>query len=196
MSFVMGGRRTRYFAMAHMHRSNFKQRNSTMKGHCMNSQEKSVTTVDELAATTKDNGVHHIVVRGSLTNAPSIRLAPDQSLRGGREHSSITFAVGADGLQLSSNNRLHDLRFTTTPDKRAIFNDTSRRKSRTDRIAQRNDDRPCSDSGARQGARRSCRRERPRHHRGGYPRGERAAARIRRVCASRRFHALEHAVRR
>ncbi len=91
----------------------------------MNSQEKSVATVDELAAAIKDRGAHHIVVRGGLTNAPSIRLSPGQSLRGDGDGAAITFAAGTDGLQLSSENRIHNIRLNATADKRAIYNDTS-----------------------------------------------------------------------
>jgi len=91
----------------------------------MNSPEKSVTTVDELVAATKDTGVHHVVVRGTLTNAPSIRLSPGQSLRGEGDGSEINFAAGIDGVQLSSDNRIQDIRLNATADKRAILNDTS-----------------------------------------------------------------------
>ena len=65
---------------------------------------KSVSTVDELVAATKDKGTHHIVVHGALTNAPSIRLAPGQSIRGDGDAAAITFAADIDGLQLG-----HDL---------------------------------------------------------------------------------------
>src|SRR6185437_12174037 len=97
----------------------------TAGGHHMNNQEKSVTTVDELVAATKDKGAHHIVVHSALTGVPSVRLSPGQSLRGEGEGSSITFAAGIDGLQLSSDNRVHNIRLDATADKRAIFNDTS-----------------------------------------------------------------------
>jgi hypothetical protein len=86
---------------------------------------KSVTTVEDLVAATRDSSVHHIVVRGSLSNAPSIHLAPGQSLRGDGDAAAITFASGVDGLQLSSNNRVHNIRLNASVDKRAIFNDTS-----------------------------------------------------------------------
>jgi hypothetical protein len=65
------------------------------------------------------------VIRGSLTNVPSIRLSPGQSLSGESEAAAIEFASGADGLQLSSDNRLHNIRLNASVDKRAIFNDTS-----------------------------------------------------------------------
>ena len=52
--------------MARMRPSNFKQHSDTREGDDMNSQEKTVTTIDELVAATKDNAAHHIVLRGSL----------------------------------------------------------------------------------------------------------------------------------
>lgn len=91
----------------------------------MNENEKPITTVDELVAATKDANVRHIVVRGELANAVPIRLSPGQSLRGDGDHAKIGFVAGADGLQLSSDNRIHNLRLHASPDNRAIFNDTS-----------------------------------------------------------------------
>jgi hypothetical protein len=91
----------------------------------MNSQEKAVTTVDELIAATRDETLRQLVVRGSLRDAPSIRLAPGQSLRGDGDAAAISFAAGADGLQLSSDNHIHDIRLNASENKRAIFNDTS-----------------------------------------------------------------------
>lgn len=91
----------------------------------MNISEKLVTTTDALVAATKDKSVRHIVVSGHLANSPSISLSPGQSLRGADEQSIITFAAGTDGVQLSSDNRIHNLRLDAAPDKRAIFNDTT-----------------------------------------------------------------------
>ena len=87
----------------------------------MNVSEKSVATADELVAATKDKGSHHIVVHGDLTNAPTISLSPGQSLRGEGEGATVTFANDADGLQLSSDNRIHNIRLNGSPDKRAIL---------------------------------------------------------------------------
>jgi len=91
----------------------------------MDSLEKAVATVDTLVAATKDKNVQRIVVSGNLANAPSISLSPGQSLRGADEDAAIKFAAGVDGLQLSSDNRVHNIRLHASPDKRAIFNDTS-----------------------------------------------------------------------
>jgi hypothetical protein len=89
----------------------------------MDSTGKDVSTVDTLVAATRDKSTHHIVVHGKLTDAPSINLLPGQTLRGDGDGAAIAFA--ADGLQLSSDNRVHNIRLETAPDKRAIFNNTS-----------------------------------------------------------------------
>jgi len=85
---------------------------------------KLVATVKELVAATKDTAIHRIVVRGDLTNTPSVRLSPGQSLHGEGDGSGITFAEKTDGLQLSSDNRVRNIRLHASTDKRAIFNDT------------------------------------------------------------------------
>ncbi len=91
----------------------------------METQEIVVATVDALIAATKDTSIKRIAVRGDLVAVPSIRLSPGQSLRGEDERCSVSFTEGGDGLQLSSHNRVHNIRLRTSPDKRAIFNDTT-----------------------------------------------------------------------
>ncbi len=91
----------------------------------MNVPQKSVATSDALIAATKDKAVQKITVSGHLTNAQSVQLAPGQSLCGADKNATITFASGADGVRLSSDNQIHDLRLEAAPDKRAIFNDTT-----------------------------------------------------------------------
>jgi hypothetical protein len=91
----------------------------------MNVAEKSVTTTDALVAATKDKKVRQITITGHLTESPSLRLSPGQSLRGADKSTTITFANDADGVQLSSDNQIERLRLEVIPNKRAIFNDTS-----------------------------------------------------------------------
>jgi hypothetical protein len=90
----------------------------------MSSHERAAVTPDELVAATKDESVRKIKVRGRLANVPSIRLAPGQALCGEGDQATILFA-GVDGLQLTSDNEVRNIHLQTTPDKRAIFNDTS-----------------------------------------------------------------------
>jgi hypothetical protein len=89
------------------------------------SGEKWVTTTDALVAAIKHESIEKVVVSGRLTNAPSIRLSPGQSLCGAAEDSAVAFVAGADGVQLSSDNSIHDLHLSVSPEKRAIFNDTA-----------------------------------------------------------------------
>jgi len=91
----------------------------------MNNQEKIVATVDALVAATNDASVQRIVISGKLSNAPSISLTRGQSMRGEDDGAAITFATGADGIRLSSDNRIHNIRLNAAQDRRAIFNDTS-----------------------------------------------------------------------
>lgn len=84
-----------------------------------------VSTMDELRAATDASGARAIVIRGQIAAASSFRLAPGQSLSGEDDHAAITFANGADGVQLTSDNRISGLRLRTAPDRRAIYNDTS-----------------------------------------------------------------------
>jgi len=91
----------------------------------MKQREKVAFTVDELIAATKDAKCQQIIIRGKLTNAPSVRLSPGQSLRGMGVRAGIIFVEGTDGLQLSSNNKIRNIDLTTSPNKRAIFNDTN-----------------------------------------------------------------------
>jgi hypothetical protein len=91
----------------------------------MNAKEKVVSTVETLIAAAKDNNAQDIVVHGNLLNVPSINLMPGQSLRGDGAGVGITVATGKDGLRLSSDNRVHNIRLDASLEKRAIFNDTS-----------------------------------------------------------------------
>jgi hypothetical protein len=91
----------------------------------MKAKEKTATTVEELAALTKDRNVGWITVRKNLSKVPSIRLLPGQSLRGYGGKTRITFVDDSDGLQLTSDNRVHNIHLLTSPNKRAIFNDTA-----------------------------------------------------------------------
>jgi hypothetical protein len=90
----------------------------------MSAEEKWVTTTEALVAAAKDRSVKRVVISGRLTNAPSIRLSPGQSLCGAADESTIAFSVDSDGVQLSSDNGVHNLNLEASPEKRALFNDT------------------------------------------------------------------------
>lgn len=86
---------------------------------------KIVNTVRELIDASKDEGVSQIVLASNFTDSPSIRLHSGQSLRGEDDRSSISFLSGSDGVQLTSNNQIQNIRLECLPEKRAIFNDTT-----------------------------------------------------------------------
>lgn len=88
--------------------------------------EQAVASVDELVAAAGDARVRRIVVHRALTDAPSIRLAPGQTLRGDGDQAMIAFSSDADGVQVTSDNEILHIRLFASPVKRAIFNDTGR----------------------------------------------------------------------
>jgi hypothetical protein len=69
-------------------------------------------SIDALITATLDPSVRRIVVRGQLKNAPTIRLAPGQSLNREGAPASIEFADGVDGLQLSTDNEVSGMQRT------------------------------------------------------------------------------------
>jgi hypothetical protein len=91
----------------------------------MSPAEKWVTTTEALVAAVRDESVERVVVSGQLTNVPSLFLSPGRSLCGAAEDSTIGFVPRGDGLRLSADNSVHSLRLEASPEKRAIFNDTT-----------------------------------------------------------------------
>jgi hypothetical protein len=90
----------------------------------MSASEKWVTTVDGLVAAINE-GVGKIVVSGRLSNAPTLHLSPGQSLCGAADDSKIAFMDGADGIELTPGNGVHNVHLCASPEGRAIFNDTT-----------------------------------------------------------------------
>jgi hypothetical protein len=90
----------------------------------MSAAEKWVTTSDALVAAIGE-GAAKVVVSGRLSNLPSLHFSPGQSLCGAAEDSKIAFADDADGVELTSDNAIHNVHLCTNPERRAIFNDTA-----------------------------------------------------------------------
>lgn len=88
-------------------------------------QTTTISTVRQLVDAVNDVNIQTIIVSGQVNDAPTFRLAPGQSLEGADEAATITFARGAEGVQLSSDNHLRNLRLRVAPEQRAIYNDTS-----------------------------------------------------------------------
>jgi hypothetical protein len=90
----------------------------------MNGSEKTVTNAEALLAAIREPDIERILVSGRLIGASPIRLCPGQSLVGADDSAAIAFRAGADGLQLSTDNSVRDLRLYASGEKRAVFNDT------------------------------------------------------------------------
>jgi len=88
-------------------------------------KELDVSTAADLVAAVGDGSVNRIVVSGDLTGLPQLRLSPDQTLVGSGPQASVRFKEGSDGIQLSANNKVQNLRLVATSNKRVVFNDTT-----------------------------------------------------------------------
>jgi hypothetical protein len=97
----------------------------TKKDLIMQTSTQQVTTVAELLAATQNPQVARIQLAASLSNVPSVRLLPGQTLSAADAQTAIRFASGEDGLQLSADNQVEHLSLITDPERRAIFNDTT-----------------------------------------------------------------------
>lgn len=91
----------------------------------MKNERRLVSTNSDLLAAAADATVAHIMVAAKLIDMPTLRLSPGQALSGNDPQASIQFAAGQDGVQLSADNRVENIKLVTSPDRRAIFNDTS-----------------------------------------------------------------------
>jgi hypothetical protein len=91
----------------------------------MNGNEKTVTNAEALLAAIQAPGIERILVSGRLIGASPIRLSPGQSLVGVDDSAAIAFRAGADGIQLSTDNSVRNLRLYASSEKRAVFNDTT-----------------------------------------------------------------------
>jgi hypothetical protein len=90
----------------------------------MKATRREVSTVSELLAAVADASVEETVVVADLTDAPTFRLLPGQTLVGAKGV-TLRFGPGQDGAQLSTDNRIEALVLKTDPDRRALFNDTT-----------------------------------------------------------------------
>jgi hypothetical protein len=83
-------------------------------------------SVDALVAAVGDAGARQIAVQGRLTEVPTLRLQPGQSLRGTTPDAALIFRAGMDGVMLSCGNEVAAICLETSPDQRSLFNDMSR----------------------------------------------------------------------
>jgi hypothetical protein len=86
--------------------------------------ERKVSTGAELHDATQQSDVRRISVTADLHEIRSLRLAPGQSLVAANAGITLEFASGDDGVELSTDNEIDGLELRTSPDRRAVFNDT------------------------------------------------------------------------
>jgi hypothetical protein len=91
----------------------------------MRTKERWVTTTEALVAAIADESIERVVVSGRLTDVPSLRLSPGQALCGAAGGSTVAFMASVDGVQLSSDNKIHNLHLGADPEKYAILNDAA-----------------------------------------------------------------------
>ena len=72
----------------------------------MQTSIQQVSTVAELLAAAQNPLVSQIQLAASLSNVPSVRLLPGQTLSAADAQTAIRFASGEDGLQLSADNQV------------------------------------------------------------------------------------------
>ena len=87
--------------------------------------EQRVASAAELAAAAQAQEIRCITIVTDLTEIPTLRLSPGQTLRAAGAKLVLRFAPGGDGLQLSSGNYVENLELQTDLDRRVVFNDTS-----------------------------------------------------------------------
>jgi hypothetical protein len=90
----------------------------------MNSEVRQVGTAAELAAAANDTAVRDILVTTNLTALSTVHLSPGKTLRGVSPQVILGFAVGQDGIQLSTDNTVEGLEIRADVERRALFNDT------------------------------------------------------------------------
>ena len=84
---------------------------------------RTVTSAAELRDALADPVRRAITIAGTLADLPSLRLAPGQILAGAGRGATLRFAPGQDGLQLSTDNTVTDLRLVAEPHRQALLND-------------------------------------------------------------------------
>jgi hypothetical protein len=85
--------------------------------------ERRVTTVSELADAVSDRDVSTIFITGGLGDVPTLRLSPGQGIIGGDHRPTLRFQPGTDGLCMTADNTVQNLRLVADPDRCAVLND-------------------------------------------------------------------------
>jgi hypothetical protein len=90
-----------------------------------NAKSATVSTLDELFVALEDDAVETVALVSDLVAVPSFVLPPGKALEGRGTAIRIAFTEKGDGLVLTRDNRLANVRLETESDRCAILNDTS-----------------------------------------------------------------------
>jgi hypothetical protein len=85
----------------------------------------TVSTLAEFLAAIEDEAAGIVALDSGLVSVPSFTLPPGKSIEGQGAETRILFAQDQDGIVLSRDNCLANLRLETQPERCAILNDTS-----------------------------------------------------------------------
>jgi hypothetical protein len=96
-----------------------------MRDNTAEQKTRTASTPAELVAALQDNAIKTVVVEGTLASVPSLMLRPGKAIEGLDTDARIVFAPGEDGVALTSNNSLANIRLQTDRARAAILNDTS-----------------------------------------------------------------------
>ena len=88
-------------------------------------QAAAVSTRTDFLAALRDDAARIIAVEATLTSVASFSLPPGKSIEGRGEDVRIRFAAGEDGVVLTRDNGITNLRLETDRARAAILNDTS-----------------------------------------------------------------------
>ena len=95
-------------------------------GHVFSTEERVVSSVEELVGAVGDSAVKTITVANDLSEVPAIRLAVGVALRGVKNlQPKLRFVPDTDGVCFSTNNVVADLDLLASDDRCAICNDES-----------------------------------------------------------------------
>ena len=88
----------------------------------MTAEVRTVRTREALLATVAAAESGTVTVAGSIADLPSLRLPPGLRLQGDGE-AELGFAPGEDGVCVSADNVVQDLRIVAGPARRGVFDD-------------------------------------------------------------------------
>jgi hypothetical protein len=95
------------------------------RDHSAAPQPAAVSTCTDFLAALRDDAARIIAVEATLTSVPSFSLPPGKSIEGRGEGVQIRFADGEEGVVLTRDNGVANLRLETGHARAAILNDTS-----------------------------------------------------------------------